>query len=395
MWAALSLGLLPRQVAQFEFRDAAVASAIPADRRSEVGFDLLLTRFSPGAGDAVAGVRLPGNTSVLDAEVVWPNQAELAPRGAVPGGAFALVAGGFFVSPSKATGSVSLVPLPGHGGGQHTISTPKRGFFYHVAKWHDINGDGRLDVVAARAMVPENPFGHREGELIWLEQPSSGALQQPWREHTLVSPAGPDVAFALADLDGDGTLEVVGGNTFDGPPALSIFSCGAPAGWANCSGAVRRTVVDAGLSRVFNIAVEDLDADGQLDLLVTNNRADGHGAVYAYARGSQGWQRHTLAEGFRVKRSILPGQGGPGAVVPLHPSGGGAKGPPTLLVSGDDNGTVSLMTPRHGETFAYTLERLCQGTGTVGTPAVLYGDGGTTLVVPMYHDGRVVVFQYP
>jgi hypothetical protein len=70
------------------------------------------------------------------------------------------------------------------------ISTDKKGFFYHHAVWHDVNGDGKLDVVAARASDPAFPGKHAAGELLWLEQPAAGSLAQPWAEHVLASPKG-------------------------------------------------------------------------------------------------------------------------------------------------------------------------------------------------------------
>ena len=67
------------------------------------------------------------------------------------------------------------------------VSPDKKNWFYHKMIWHDVNGDGLKDIIAARATAPT----HDAGELIWLEQPASGALSNstdnPWPEHTIIS----------------------------------------------------------------------------------------------------------------------------------------------------------------------------------------------------------------
>lgn len=61
------------------------------------------------------------------------------------------------------------------------ISTDKKGYFYHQAAWHDMNGDGKLDVIAARATVPTipTPWSKAKGDLLWMEHPSSGGKRKP------------------------------------------------------------------------------------------------------------------------------------------------------------------------------------------------------------------------
>ena len=50
-----------------------------------------------------------------------------------------------------------------------------------------MNGDGLLDIVTARAKKPI--FGASKGELIWLEQPSSGEVLTYWKEHLITEGA--------------------------------------------------------------------------------------------------------------------------------------------------------------------------------------------------------------
>ena len=52
----------------------------------------------------------------------------------------------------------------------------------------DMNGDGLLDVLTARATKPI--VGTQSGEMLWLEQPASNPLSgDAWTEHVISSGA--------------------------------------------------------------------------------------------------------------------------------------------------------------------------------------------------------------
>ena len=143
---------------------------------------LLATTFAVGSHEPVQFVpaidSLTNGSSAkvetIEDEVKWTNDVGMVPAKAVPGSDgsnFMLTAGGFLV-PGKTTGSVDLWSL----GNDPTkpvrtkLSTDKKDWFFHKALWYDINGDGRQDVLAARATAPTSG-GKKAGELIWLEQP--------------------------------------------------------------------------------------------------------------------------------------------------------------------------------------------------------------------------------
>ena len=97
------------------------------------------------------------------------------------------------------------------------ITQEKKGWFYHRALLFDVNGDGVIDIVTARATPPGSKQQvvcvlaclHRcasrvtrgQGELLALLGPSFA------NEKVLVS--GPDFLFRLCDLSRDGTLQVL------------------------------------------------------------------------------------------------------------------------------------------------------------------------------------------
>ena len=182
---------------------------------------LIVTQFTgdPLESDAISTVPVldallatgnvsSGRCSLLTDAISWPNDAEPV---ALPLGSgdvvHGLLAPGGFLVPPKTIGAVTLInssSLTGPTAARDlfTLSTPKvlpgDGWFYHRALPFDVDGDGLIDVLAARATKPlvEAP----QGELVWMRQPNvvaplaPGAL--PWEEKVLVSGAwSPDVFF--------------------------------------------------------------------------------------------------------------------------------------------------------------------------------------------------------
>ena len=113
---------------------------------------MILTTFYPFGQDKVYAIPnvkevFSGNPEKLitiDNKSKWPNQADGTEKGVIdeaPNSSFVLEAGGFFVAPSKATGSVILLDVTNPTNVQRTIiSEPDNDFFYHHAVFIDING---------------------------------------------------------------------------------------------------------------------------------------------------------------------------------------------------------------------------------------------------------------
>jgi hypothetical protein len=122
------------------------------------------------------------------------------------------------------TGRVCLMDVSQNTTTLYQVSTDEDGYFYHMAEWYDMDGDGawasyrhtrrplsrsvvvlltdmcttgKLDLLTAKATLPTDgrPPG---GKLVWLQNP--GSPQGPWPERVLME--GPDVFFRIADLDG-------------------------------------------------------------------------------------------------------------------------------------------------------------------------------------------------
>jgi hypothetical protein len=408
---------------------------------SPLGPSLVVSAFTgnPFALDEVdvvyaLGARLSNFSGIvptrLTTNITWPNEVTLpsadpAPRGWEALGTGFVVAGGFLVPP-KTVGAVTAVrldPTTGALASLASLSVPDGnalfgGYFYHRATLADVDGDGLVDLLAARATKPL--IGPTNGQLVWLRNPGGAdpfsAAQTPWAEAVLTNGSwSPDVLHSLTSLRGDADMQLFFTSFFTGG-GLGMVQCAgcgaaAPGGavWANASH-LTTTVLDASIGPAFDVSVVDLNLDGRLDLLVTNhvdNATDGgspQSGVWAYEApaaphpltDAAAWTRHTLASGFAV-REWGPNQAAPGAFKAFQPCAG-AQQKPVVVLAGDGDQRAYLLTPASADPsdWTYTLSELVDCQGTVGQPAVgdADGDGCVEILVPCYDSGVVHGWRY-
>ena len=196
-----------------------------------------------------------------------------------------------------------------------------------------------------------------------------------------------------------------------------MYSCPAD-NFGTCDqSTLQVTVIDDSNGPFFGVEMTDVNGDGKDDLLVTNNRDDGKGSVFAYevpegyvawlcgghlfalslllcssilldrgvvfcvnSRDSifdpAAWEApHVLATGYKPPASLQPGKGAPGTATSFHPQvPAPANAKPLIMVSGDDSGVADLLEPADAHNtsdWTYTATRIVNVSDTKVRPCAI------------------------
>jgi hypothetical protein len=131
---------------------------------------------------------------------------------------------------------------------------------------YDVNGDGLNDVICSHA--------HGYG-IFWYEQVRKGS-EITWKQHVIDDTWSQAHCITMADINGDGTLDLVTGKRFmahnGGDPGafepLGVYWYELKRG-PNPKWIKHVISYNEGIGAGMNAVVVDLDGDGDLDIVVT------------------------------------------------------------------------------------------------------------------------------
>lgn len=295
-----------------------------------------------------------------------------------------------FLVPGKSDGNIFIAQCSNGKSSAVQLTNVKSGFFYHYVQWRDMNNDGRLDIITARA---NKGLFSSTAELLWLEQPASNPLGgAKWKEHTLVSgPSAPDVKFLLLNDTGS-SFYLVSANFFSS--LLVLYEIDG----LNGNVIANRTLDQS--HPFYDIHLTDFSAAGAGSaLVVTTHEAGQGGFVYAYELPASGdllqgnWTKHTLASGFPVTEGGF-NQAAPGFLTPFTQPGSKA---PWFFLAGDGSQSAYILSPSSSSSaFDYQVTLVANVKGVVGivaASALNNTDGKSTFAVPNYDAGQVSFYK--
>lgn len=338
--------------------------------------------------------------TVLSTSFRWPNQISEIPVEIFNRENLLLITDGFLM-PGKTTGNVYV--LDKKTGETVPLLASKKGWFYHEAKFKDMNGDGIPDLLTARS----NAFmlWKGRGELLWAEgredmksSPISEFL--PMKEHVIGQ--GPDFFFAVDDIDHDGKDEIV-------VPEYSNEKLSIYKELDSEKGQWQRFELADGMGPLFDVKILQ-DNKNQKTILVTNHVDDLRAGLYALKRNSdksilshEGWDKNVVLNNIETRKKG-PGQASPGSVALFFPhtkkTDSDLDSPsPYLFLSGDGSGFAYVLEPGNQYEFdeKHTVIPLVDEAGSMlGMPLAEHIDRGDAiqLMVPVFEKNRIDLFDY-
>jgi len=282
---------------------------------------------------------------------------------------------------------------------RHEVVPGGAQLFYHSAEHVDFDGDGVKDLVTVgEAKGSQGPMTPDQAKTQWFK-----GTQGPERIESTPREVGDGLGSlpSVADLDGDGDLDVLSAEFFVPEGSFAWMERTQDPGPNNPAGTFVRRVIDAdsGPSIMLQL-VPDLYGDGVLRAVGTNHTntakspPDAHPeAVFVFdipADPTQPWTKTAISTGIQsVPGSIFAPQAAPGIFAPGDVNGDGDI---DLVVSGDGDPRVlwlDQIAPEQWETRVLEAD-LAQAGGLHVVD--LDGDGRNEIVVTGYVENALYVY---
>jgi uncharacterized repeat protein (TIGR01451 family) len=161
----------------------------------------------------------------------------------------------------------------------------------------DVDGDGDLDLIGA---------AFNASEIAWWENTAGDG--SAWTKTTVDGSFAGALSVIVADVDGDGDLDLLAA-AYYGDAVAWWENDGTPAG-----GSWSKTTIDGTFDAASSAAVADVDGDGDLDLIGAADVAVDDVAWWENTAGDgSAWTKHTINDSFggasRVAAADLDGDG--------------------------------------------------------------------------------------
>ncbi|XP_071799351.1 uncharacterized protein [Asterias amurensis] len=413
-WVSLSQAWQLRKIETLDMPFAAIAEVLTDPTTGLL--DVVVSSFNSAAlstdnvyvirdvtGQIQSGKGL--KAEVLTSVLLWPNEV-----GAVPEEVFGRAdiwwgTSGFLV-PTKTRGAVALmdagIMVPATTYDISNSVQDRTDWFYHRVQWSDMNNDGRIDALTARSYLTDD--GEAVAEMLWFEHPRFGnPLSRVWTPHVLFSGTDFFFRFEKMAIPGGRELEVIISAQYFAEKLVLSWVEDPSSSWSDPSKIKHRVIEEIVDERYFDIELVDLNADGQLDLLVSVN-SDKNGKLVAYEIPQDfrtgAWKRHVIAEGFIPSNIIITeGNGSPGIPRAFYPEPRGDRYKPMILLTGDDDSNVYLFestSDNDPSVWTYTMTSIFYAQGTIGGPVIkdIDGDGYAEVFIPAYSEGTLNVYTF-
>jgi hypothetical protein len=147
----------------------------------------------------------------------------------------------------------------------------------------DMDEDGDMDVL----------YSDRSGKdagIWWLENPGSRTTgTRPWQKHYIAGEAREVMFLDIGDLDGDGLQDIVAAVSDDDIVVARRLTSGKP-GWEESS-----ISFPSGTGTGKAVALADMNGDGTTDIVVTCEKANDVCGVFWMEKKGSNWAVHDIS----------------------------------------------------------------------------------------------------
>jgi len=277
-------------------------------------------------------------------------------------------------------------------------------YYYSMIDWVDMNQDGWPDIITSRSRGERPSIQYTE--LMWLQNPGYMANfgVHRWQAHRITN--GPDVNFRVMRIplpSGESRLVIIGAGYWDNK-LYAVWTEDPEENWTNVDAINERVIDNNGW--FFDLQIADVNADGRDDVMVTTwTYGTQQGTVMVYEIPCDfirdKWSRHVLIESLVDMQ--VPDMMSGGKINVFHPIVRDSrkisqKKKPYILVSGDNEGKLSVLIPSSKKTnnWDYTSHTIYRTRSSIGAIAIedFNNDGFMEIVVPVLDHRKLLFFTY-